>query len=365
MKIKICLILLFSQLLSAQEVKVGIVGYTLLDNFKVICDKDVIITLDGIKKPYSSFTINKSGVFISGNEETAFNKLTIESDGITTFLSHYGEQPYVGNFEIIYNNGLTIINRVNEIDYLSSVLGSEMGKSFEDEALKAQLLLIKNYYSMKSRRNRNKEWDILNTASVMAYRGEAYSNDKMKSIIKELDKVTLKLNKGTEPLFFSTASGYLLNQECLTSGLDSQPEDAVIGEDNNLSSPFYTFNHSLSEMELLDLIRDSVPIKSIRSTILKKFKGSECVDFIGFVDYSGSTYWLKGYTFVSLMQKKYGSVFKSIQFSVYKENSYFHFEGKGFGHFVGLSQYGAQEMALKGSCYKEILSFYFPGSQIN
>jgi len=37
---------------------------------------------------------------------------------------------------------------------------------------------------------------------------------------------------------------------------------------------------------------------------------------------------------------------------------------KGYGHRVGMSQYGADAMALEGKSYKEILSHYYPGTQL-
>ena len=40
------------------------------------------------------------------------------------------------------------------------------------------------------------------------------------------------------------------------------------------------------------------------------------------------------------------------------------FEGSGFGHQVGLSQYGANAMAKQGINYKEIITFYLPGVEI-
>lgn len=347
------------------EVKVSIVGYTLIDNFKVMCSNESIISVDGKPIPFSSFIVSKDGYLTSAGNEINFSKLEIKSDGVTTFYSHFGEQPYRGNFSITYDDNLTIINTVPETEYLSSVLGSEMGSRFSKEALKAQLLCIKNYYNMAKRRNRNRPWDILNTASVMAYRGSAYSNKNMDNIITELKNTNLVLSQNIEPLFFSTSSGYLLSQECFTSELNNPPIKPLVKRDDNLTSPYYSFFHSISEKELLNLLSKEVPIKSIRDIKLNYFKNTECVDFIGFIDRNNKTFWLKGYNFVSLMQKKYGSVFKSIQFNVYKENDYFHFEGNGFGHFVGMSQYGAQEMALEGKSFKDILKFYFPNSHID
>ncbi|MCP4162586.1 MAG: hypothetical protein GY760_21170 [Deltaproteobacteria bacterium] len=364
MRIRIILFV-FSSCLFANEINVGIVGYTLLDSFKIFCDDSAEVVLDGKRISYRDFGIDSNGFLIVEDKEIIFNEIAIRTQGITTFLSGKGYQPYRGNFLITYDNSLKIINIVNEDIYLSSVLGSEMGANFEDEALKAQLLCIKAFLDIRKERNKHKKWDILNTAMVMAYRGEEYSSDRMFALVDELKEIKLILPDDMEPLFFSTASGYIISQECFSSTFDSPPNNPLILLEDNKTSPYYHFSLTLSEIELMELIDSIIPVLDIKQISLKLFNNTECVDFIGFSDSDDRIFWLKGYKFVSLIQRKYGAIFKSIQFSVYKENSIFEFSGKGFGHFIGLSQYGAQEMALNNKSYQEILFKFFPGSKIS
>ena len=44
--------------------------------------------------------------------------------------------------------------------------------------------------------------------------------------------------------------------------------------------------------------------------------------------------------------------------------SQFVFNGGGWGHQVGMSQYGAYAMARKGFTYDQIIRFYFPGTEV-
>jgi len=55
---------------------------------------------------------------------------------------------------------------------------------------------------------------------------------------------------------------------------------------------------------------------------------------------------------------------RSDRYQLRYENRRIEFEGKGYGHGVGLCQAGAAEMALEGKGYREILSFYFPGAGV-
>jgi stage II sporulation protein D len=58
------------------------------------------------------------------------------------------------------------------------------------------------------------------------------------------------------------------------------------------------------------------------------------------------------------------SALRSTMFDVSTEDGNYVFEGSGFGHGVGLSQWGAHEMAERGYNFEEILQFYFAGTRI-
>ena len=55
---------------------------------------------------------------------------------------------------------------------------------------------------------------------------------------------------------------------------------------------------------------------------------------------------------------------RSAVFSIQYENQNFQFITHGYGHDVGMSQYGANEMAKSGADYKEILAYYYPETEV-
>lgn len=354
------IILVFTSFtLFSQTVKVGIVGYTLLDEFRIQNNNQCVIIVDGKKYYGENLLIDQSGEIIGDSFNSIFNRVQIINPGIITFISNKGLQTYRGDFEITYDNGLEIINIVNENYYLASVLGSEMGLNFHPEALKAQLLAIKLFYNIRKERNIKKDWDILNTSRVMAYRGEEYMSKTLLEIVESLEHINLILPGNIEPMFFSTASGYILKQECLTSTINNRPKNPLLLTDDNIDSPYYNFKVDILEKDLLELL--GIYNGNITGVELIKFNSTDCNDFIGFKNQDGEITWLKAYTFVSKMQRLYGSAFKSIQFDVKQDRDKFTFTGSGFGHFIGMSQYGAQDMALNNMNFKDILLYYYPG----
>lgn len=354
------LFLLSISFIQADNVKVGIVGYTLIDEFRIMTNPSVKLIIDDREYEPENLLITDNTV-IGDTFTNSYSNITIKNSDIIYFLSDKGLQPYRGDIYITYDRSMKIINEVDENYYFASVLGSEMGSTFHKEALKAQLLAIKAFFQNRKELNRHKTWDILNTSRVMAYRGEEYVNEYLYSLVEEIERIDLSMPQGLEPMFFSTASGFILSQDCLHSKLGEQPEIIVINNNDNTESPYYSFELTVTMDKLEDVLKDHVT--GFYDIELIYFKDTPCVDYIGFINENKTT-WLKGYQFVSIMQKNYGVGFKSIQFDISINNNEIYFTGNGFGHFIGLSQYGANEMAVSGFKYDEILEYYYPGIQL-
>ena len=77
--------------------------------------------------------------------------------------------------------------------------------------------------------------------------------------------------------------------------------------------------------------------------------------------YGGKNKTITGDKFRSIVG--YGKL-HSTQFKVKSSGNYFVFYGKGAGHGVGMSQYGAYGLSQKGKNYEEILKYYYKGVEI-
>jgi SpoIID/LytB domain protein len=117
---------------------------------------------------------------------------------------------------------------------------------------------------------------------------------------------------------------------------------------------------NLSEGQLLRALRPNLKLTRLLDIRLRYFEGTECVDFIGLTDEAGSTHWIKGFSFVSLVQRRLTLGLGSIRFSVQKQGDSFRFTGMGFGHQCGMSQYSADSLARRGYGFKDILRRYYP-----
>lgn len=251
---------------------------------------------------------------------------------------------------------VTIDNNVNYVDlddYLLGVVAGEMPANFETEALKAQVVASRTFVY-----NRNLSVD--NTTNSQVY----LSEDKMKenwgnkydeyyqkisTAIKETKNEVMKYQGDyISALFFSSSNGYTENVE---DYFESSPLPYLRSVDSHWDltiDPKNTRQVSFTKQEL----KEKFNCKDINFNIIAyKKSGRVATLSVGGKNYSGRQ-----------VREKLG--LSSSCFTVeYVSNKYV-FTTKGSGHGVGMSQYGAQGMALEGSNYKEILNHYYTNIEI-
>lgn len=251
---------------------------------------------------------------------------------------------------------VTIDNNVNYVDlddYLLGVVAGEMPANFETEALKAQVVASRTFVY-----NRNLSVD--NTTNSQVY----LSEDKMKenwgsnyneyyqkisTAIKETKNEVMKYQGDyISALFFSSSNGYTENVE---DYFESSPLPYLRSVDSHWDlaiDPKNTRQASFTKQE----IKEKFNCQDIDFNIIAyKKSGRVATLSVGGKNYSGRQ-----------VREKLG--LSSSCFTVEYINNKYIFTTKGSGHGVGMSQYGAQGMALEGADYKEILNHYYTNIEI-
>ena len=300
--------------------------------------------------------------------------LTIIFIAVPSFfiLTNYEEETVLKQFieEKINNNNETLIkvkqtnkNKIIEIDiedYVRGVLAGEMPISFELEALKAQAVAARTYGLRRI--SSNNKYDVVDTVMNQVYKDDetlkqtwgnnydAYM-DKIKKAVEETKGEYVDYN-GTyaDTLFFSTSVGNTENSEEIF-GTKISYLQSVSSEWDEEVSPVYeeknifTRENFCKKLNLSDCSKIYVNVLEETSTgRIKKieinnkiFTGTEVAYYLGV---------------------------RSNYFYIYIENNNVVVKTKGFGHGVGMSQYGAEGMANNGYTYKEILEHYYQGTTI-
>lgn len=275
--------------------------------------------------------------------------------------------------EIKLNYGSNTIIRVKRLatgnieylpfeEYIVGVLAGEMPIYFEKEALKAQAVAARSYALKKMEYNVDNDYDVVDSVLNQVYLdnyylkeawGENYLDNinKLREAVNETSLECLEYDgEIIDALFFSTSNGYTENAslvfnidlpylQSVSSMWDSSTSSAFKSTMKISASDFYS-KLGLSYSENLDV---KVLKRSSTNRILnlqinnKDFTGRDLYDKLGL---------------------------KSTDFSLKKEGDTVVINTTGYGHGVGMSQYGAQGMAQEGYSYKEILNYYYVGTSI-
>lgn len=275
--------------------------------------------------------------------------------------------------EIKLNYGSNTIIRVKRLatgnieylpfeEYIVGVLAGEMPIYFEKEALKAQAVAARSYALKKMEYNVDNDYDVVDSVLNQVYLdnyylkeawGENYLDNinKLREAVNETSLECLEYDgEIIDALFFSTSNGYTENAslvfnidlpylQSVSSMWDLSTSSAFKSTMKISASDFYS-KLGLSYSDSLDV---KVLKRSSTNRILnlqinnKDFTGRDLYDKLGL---------------------------KSTDFSLKKEGDTIVINTTGYGHGVGMSQYGAQGMAQEGYSYKEILNYYYVGTSI-
>ena len=254
----------------------------------------------------------------------------------------------------------SIIN-VDLEEYLIGVLAGEMPLSFEEEALKAQAVAARTYALKQMEQNKEMSYDVTDNTSSQVYLsndihqnrwGDSYKEkyDKIKSIIDSTKGEYISYGDDIiYAFFFSTSNGY------------TEDNRNVFGMD----LPYLRSVDSSFEEEETDIYRiNTLTKEEFYSKLGIDFNEELCITDINrsesnrVLSLSINGISFKGRDF----QKKLS--LRSNDFIIEEKNNEIVITTKGFGHGVGMSQYGANALAKKNKTYKDILKYYYTGTEI-
>lgn len=243
-------------------------------------------------------------------------------------------------------------------EYLKGVLLAEMPASFSLEALKAQAVAARTY-TFKKLSSGNHICD--NPSHCQAWCDPTNSNnyEKISQAITETSLETLTyLGEPIEAFFHSSSGGKTESSENVWSSsrpyliaVDSPGEDKIM---NN----FYS-TKEITYKELQEKINTYKNKKIITSSKLKnKIKIISKTDGNRVKEIKIENTILSGTEIRSIFN------LRSANFEIELKADSIVFKVSGYGHGVGMSQWGAEVMARNGSSYKDILYHYYPGTLI-
>lgn len=306
------------------------------------------------------------------------------NNGVYIAQARKPQSLYPGDIEFIARDGsVQIVLHVDMEDYMRGVLPYEMDNSFPLEALKAQAVAARTY-ALKKMSAQAATYDVVDTTSDQVYNGTPAGNERCAQAVEETRGIVGTVNGEFMASYYTASNGGQTESPANAWGSGSygyltirdDPYDFGNNASIAKSVTFYR-NGTTSVNALTELLRaeaaarvgaDSVRITGITGVSLHTPRYGEPSrvytkvnvgltlanhgDVTVTLDYFGQVEGLCGLS-INVLQNE--------TLSVSQTESGFKLTARRYGHGVGMSQRGAQQMASEGMTYDQILEFYYPG----
>lgn len=342
----------------------------------------------------TQLTVKNSGgtllLTMNGQQQTMGSRFKLRrhqtdgDNGVYIAQARYPRSLYPGDIELIARGGnVQVIVHVFMEDYMRGVLPYEMDNSFPLEALKAQAVAARTY-ALKKMSQQAATYDVVDTTSDQVYNGTPSGNERCRQAVEQTQGIVGTVNGEYMASYYTASNGGQTESVANAWGSGSyaylQVKDDPYDLRNGASiAKSVTFNRdgTTSVSALTELLRteaaalvgaSSVRIEAITSVTphTPKYDAPSRVyrkiDVgLRLADYGERTVTLDYFSQVEGLCSLSINVLKNETLSVTETVGGFRLTARRFGHGVGMSQRGAQQMAAEGMTYDQILDFYYPG----
>lgn len=271
------------------------------------------------------------------------------------------QRPFRGDIQLWREpkGTLAVVNDVDIEGYLKGVLPSEVNPKWPLEMLKAQAVAARTFAIFKEIENQERHFALSNSILGQVYRGRAEEKPASNEAVEQTRGMVLMMRNEVFPAYFhSTCGGQTTHAEYQWK-IEPHPALRGVRCDFCRTSPFFRWTAEMSRSE-------------IEKKLKKEGFSATQIDWIRPKDYDESSraraftvgYKGKETVFNANDFRVWVGAFKiksTLIGSVDRAGEKFIFRGKGFGHGVGICQYGARELAKLGYNYRQILEYYYPG----
>jgi stage II sporulation protein D len=296
----------------------------------------------------------KDGLSVNGK---VVRRLTVSAP---VFIQVNGKK-YHGNMEISpVDKGLLVVNELPLEDYLVGLINCEISSQWPMEAIKAQAVVARSYAVYQKEMRKNAIYDLESTVMDQVYEGCEIEDSRAGRGVKETagEVLTYKGNV-IQAFYHSNCGGHTESSENVWGF--SLPYMQGVDCSYCLATPSAKWEQTIPLNKIESLLKGNgyqvAGLLEIRTG--KKNRSGRVTDLILIS--------AKGRLTISAVnfRKIIGyTVIKSTNFEARIAGDDAVFTGIGYGHGVGLCQWGAKQRAGDGFDYREILSYYYPGTRL-
>lgn len=292
----------------------------------------------------------------------------------TEGMLYLNGRAYPGGFKISKGSQIMVVNHVPVESYLKGVIPHEMGRLPEEqiEALKAQAVAARSY-ALANRKPRN-SYDIVATIWDQVYKGIDRKDRVVDRAVESTRGIVGVYNgKIINAKYSSTCGGITEDNENIWEGnavpyLRSVRDSGWDGKPFCRFSPHYRWERVYDKKQFFEVVKKQINSlfgkrpETIEWLRISKRTRTDRVRTIEIQTDKGKFY-LNRDNIRQLFADFRGSV-KSLLFWIKIKGNKIIITGRGYGHGVGMCQYGAMEMAKENYNFIQILHHYYTGIRL-
>ena len=353
-------------------------------DIRVLLQKDIKETEIEISHPYSISDLDsnkilasrtnlpKSVIFLKSGEfrirpQTSHST----SEASTTFVktnSNVGivsdngfikidKSKYRGKLILVPQNKdrFSVLEEIGIEEYLPGVIEGEMPTLWRDDAIQAQVIAARTYAIYQKKTKNNALYHI--NKLDLAYNGSYNYQPKTKEIVDKSRGTVMVYNWELFPGYFHSTCGGHTEDINIVFNLRSIPPLSGVECGYCNKSKYYNWRTNLKKNEIERKLRNAkYKVKKINRIVTEKTGQGGHSSTIK-IEHSGGTKRVNANEFRLIVGP---NNLRSTAFKVKNNGSSLTFDGSGWGHGVGLCQYGTQGMANSGFKWYDILKHYYP-----
>jgi stage II sporulation protein D len=269
---------------------------------------------------------------------------------------------YPATIEVIRNGeGLAIVNELGLDEYLVGVLRAETSERWPTETLRAQAIVARTYAAYHRVLNGAKPFHLVASTAHQMYTGHVPTSSPIWVAVRDTAGQVLYWEGDLFPAFYHSASGGYTEDPRTVFAARNMPALKAIRDEFSAAAPHFYWTVGLRLRELADVLRrNGHDVGAVTAIEVTERTPSLRVATMAIHGARGAVR-LRGNDFRRMVGYE---TIKSTLFAVAVDGTIAHFSGRGYGHGVGMSQWGAKGMAEQGYRADKILEYYYPGTTL-
>lgn len=308
-------------------------------------------------------------VFLAQDAGFKIKGMIFRGAGITIIAAQkaaitVNKRRYRGAISIFINEQgrLIVVNTLDVESYIRGVLNQEISYRWHLDAIKAQAVAARTYALYQRRANKAKKYDVMADTSSQVYGGYFSERCRTNRAVNLTYGEVLTYQGSLFEAFFCATCGGVSEDANELWQVNLEPLKGCRACYFCSNAPHYQwqFNTNLKTIQK-NLADYSKTEEKLIDIVIMERNATGRVKTLE-LDYEGGK---KVQACAKDFRALMGSnAMRSTNFYISKEGETIILSGKGWGHGVGLCQYGALGMAKKGYSYRQILEFYYPKARI-